>query len=280
MPARHQTGRSQTDSGGCGAVHREKGDPPRRWLRTAGHRQLPDFIIVGTQRGGTTSLYEYLIDHPDVGAAYRKEVHFFDRHYAKGVDWYRAHFPLAGEFPIVGEASPYYLFHPAVPERLVGVVPQTKLIALLRNPVDRAFSQYHMKVSRGLEALSFEDAIECEPERLAASDDPVGMAWRNYSYLARGHYAEQIDRWLRVFPRGRMLILKSEEFYEEPQKVLDEVCNFLDIPLHNKDNFTARHKASYSPMNPSTRRRLIEYFVPHNRALYQLLGRNFGWNEE
>ena len=280
MPARREKGRKHGDPGGRGDPQREKGDPPRRWLRTAHRRQFPDFIIIGAQRGGTTSLYEYLTAHPDVGAAHRKEVHFFDRHYGRGVDWYRAHFPLEGEYPIVGEASPYYLFHPSVPERLREVVPEAKLIALLRNPVDRAYSQYHMKVSRGVESLSFDEAIEREPERLAACDDPTGAAWRHHSYLARGRYAEQLERWLRRFSRDKMLILKSEELYAEPQRVLGQVQHYLGLSPHTPAQFTLHHKASYSAMDAATRRRLSEYFAPHNRALYALLGRDFGWEDE
>src|SRR5215213_2627672 len=117
----------------------EERDPPVECIETAHLRQYPDFIIIGTQRGGTTSLYRYLTAHPDIGQAFRKEVHFFDRYYNKGIDWYLANFPLRGEFPIVGEASPYYVFHPDVPERILAAVSQAKFIVLLRNPVDRAY---------------------------------------------------------------------------------------------------------------------------------------------
>jgi hypothetical protein len=280
MPGRHETGRIHADPGGRVKVQHEKGSPPRRWLKTARQRQFPDFIIIGTQRGGTTSLYEYLTAHPDVGAAYRKEVHFFDRHFGKGIDWYRAHFPLAGEFSVVGEASPYYLFHPSVPERLHEVIPAVKLIALLRNPVDRALSQYHMKVSRGLESLTFEDAIQRESERLSASDNPMGAAWRHHSYLARGRYAEQLLRWLRVFPRVQLLILKSEDLFAEPQRVLGQVQHYLGLGPHTPAQFTLHHKATYSAMDAATRQRLEEYFAPHNRTLYALLGCDFAWEAE
>ena len=167
-----------------------------------------------------------------------------------------------------------------MPERLREVVPEAKLIALLRNPVDRAYSQYHMKVSRGVESLSFDEAIEREPERLAACDDPTGAAWRHHSYLARGRYAEQLERWLHRFSRDKMLILKSEELYAEPQRVLGQVQHYLGLSPHTPAQFTLHHKASYSAMDAATRRRLSEYFAPHNRALYALLGRGFGWEDE
>ena len=102
-------------------------DPPLERIETAHLRQYPDFIIIGTQRGGTTSLYRYLTAHPEIGQAYRKEVHYFDRYFDRGIEWYLAHFPLRGEFPVVGEASPFYLFHPEAPARVRAAVPEAKL---------------------------------------------------------------------------------------------------------------------------------------------------------
>jgi hypothetical protein len=255
-------------------------DPPRERIETAHLRQPPDFIIIGTQRGGTTSLYRYLTEHPGVGAAFRKEVHFFDRHYDKGMDWYLAHFPKRGEFPVVGEASPFYMFHPEVPERARAAVPQAKLIALLRNPIDRAYSQYHMKARHELETLSFEEAIAQEADRLAANDDPVGAAWRHHSYLARGVYVDQLRRWFDLFPREQVLIIKSEEFYEDPGRVLRETLGFLGLPPELPTRFKAYHLAEYPDMDPAVRRRLADHFAPHNRRLYDLLGRDLGWEHE
>lgn len=261
-------------------VQDEGRDPPQAWIATAHLRQPPDFIIIGTQRGGTTSLYRYLTGHPEIGGAFRKEVHYFDRYYAKGLDWYLGHFPKRGEFPIVGEASPYYLFHPDAPERVREVVPHAKLIVLLRNPVDRAYSQYHMKVARGLETLPFADAIDREPERLAASDDPLGPAWRHHSYLARGVYGDQLRRWMAVFPREQLLIVKSEEFYAEPERILHHTQAFLGVRAHSPEAFKVFHEADYPPLDPAVRRRLRAYFSPLNRQLYDLLGVDFGWERE
>ena len=200
-------------------------------IETAHLRQPPDFIIIGTQRGGTTSLYRYLAAHPEIGQASRKEVHYFDRYYENGMDWYLAHFPERGEYRLVGEASPYYVFHPEAPERILAAVPQAKFILLLRNPVDRAYSQYQMKVERGLETLPFAEAIEREPERLAATDDPLDPAWRHHSYLARGVYVNQIKRWFEYFPRDQFLIIKSEDFYAEPVQILHQTQAFLGVGI-------------------------------------------------
>jgi hypothetical protein len=258
----------------------EERDPPRERIETAHRRQYPDFIIVGTQRGGTTSLYRYLTAHPNIGQASRKEVHCFDRYFEKGIDWYLAHFPLRGEFPVVGEASPYYLFHPEAPARIQAAVPQAKFVVMLRNPVDRAYSQYHMKVERQLETLSFEEAIEREPERLADSTDPLSAAWRHHSYLARGVYVDQVRRWFDRFPRDRFLIIKSEDFYAEALRILHQTQAFLDVGSHSPAILKVHHQADYGAMDGFMRRRLTDYFAPYNRQLYDLLGRDFGWEHD
>jgi hypothetical protein len=267
------------DSVGRGAPGEER-DPPHERVETAQLRQSPDFIIIGTQRGGTTSLYRYLTAHPEIGQAFRKEVHFFDRYFGKGIDWYLAHFPLRGEFPVVGEASPYYLFHPEAPARIHAAVPHAKFIMLLRNPVDRAYSQYHMKFERALETLPFEEALRHEPERLALSDDPLDPAWRHHSYVARGIYVDQVRRWFDRFPRDRFLIIKSEDFYAEPLGILHQTQMFLGVRFHNPATLKIHHQADYVAMDQNTRSRLAEYFAPYNRQLYDLLGRDFGWEHD
>jgi hypothetical protein len=279
MTSQNQVRLLTTDPAERGAPKEER-DPPQERVETAHLRQYPDFIIVGTQRGGTTSLYQYLTAHPEIGQAFRKEVHFFDRYFDKGIDWYLAHFPLRGEFPVVGEASPYYLFHPEAPARILAAVPRAKFLVLLRNPVDRAYSQYHMKVKRKLETLSFEAAIEREPERFAASDDPLSAAWRHHSYLVRGIYVEQLRRWFECFPRDRFLIIKSEDFYEEPLPILHQTQAFLGVRPDSPATLKVHHQADYGAMDWLMRRRLVDYFAPYNRQLYDLLGRDFGWEHD
>ena len=263
--------------------HRKKAkrlDPSPERIESAQLRQPPDFVIIGTQRGGTTSLYRYLTEHPDVGSALRKEVHFFDRHYEKGMNWYLAHFPVRGEVLVVGEASPNYLFHPVVPERARRAVPHAKFIALLRNPIDRSYSHYQMRVKKGLEPLSFEDAIEKEPERLSRSDDPASPTWRQYSYIKRGLYVHQLKRWMSVFPREQFLIIKSEDFYKEPERILHQTLEYLGLRPWSPGSFKAHHLSEYADMTPATRKRLREYFAPYNEQLYAFLGRDLGWEHE
>jgi hypothetical protein len=253
-------------------------DPPADRISTAHLRQPPDYIIIGAQRAGTTSMYRYLSDHPNVGAAYRKEVHYFDRYFGKGWDWYLAHFPVRGAFPIVGEASPYYLFHPEVPRRLKDVLPDTKFLVLLRNPIDRAQSHYHQKLRLGHETLPFASAVAREEERLAEETDPIGNAWRHFTYTRRGHYAEQLERWFAEFSRDRFLILKSETFFAEPEQELQRAQAFLGLPPCIPRRMKVHHLAEYPKMDPSLRRTLRDHFAPHNRRLSELLGEDLGWD--
>jgi hypothetical protein len=267
-------------------------DSSRRLTRrlTSRLRLLPDFLVVGAQRAGTTSLYQYLVAHPQVGAPYRKEVHFFDLHFARGVGWYRAHFPLrarraafarSGKRFLCGEASPYYLYHPAVAERVARTLPDARLLAILRNPVDRAFSHYHHERERGRETLSFEEALEREPERLAGETERVAAggsseAHRVFSYLARGRYAEQLQPWLARFPRDRLLVLGSEAFYADPRGAMARVFAFLGLPPHEGAH-RVYNASRYPAMDRATRRRLLDLFAAENQRLFALLGERFDW---
>ena len=255
---------------------------------------LPDFLIIGAQKGGTTFLYNALRRHPYFKAATKKEIHFFDtqKYAKKGLDWYREQFPSPkiknGAKVLTGEASPYYMFHPLVPRRVAECLPDVRLIALLRNPIDRAYSDYQHKVRQGNEELSFEDAIDAEEERIAgeqekihAREDYMSRAYRRYTYLLRGIYVDQIQEWHRYFDSEQLLIIKSEDFREEPESALKQVQAFLGLPERGLDIevVQGRNVGGYQQqMDPQTRRRLQVYFEPHNRRLYDYLGRDFGWN--
>lgn len=261
---------------------RKRREPGLDRIATSHLRQPPDFVIIGAQKGGTTSLYNYLTQHPDVAEAYTKEVHYFDLHYEEGKDWYLAHFPLRDEGLVVGEASPSYLLHPDVPHRLHAAIPETKLIALLRNPIDRAYSHYRMVVRRGAEPLPFDEAIDRESERLRGVGVRGGRNdWRRYSYLTRGIYVDQLRRWLTLFPREQLLVLKSEQFFEEPEHVYGEALAFLGLqPWRLGAYETYNPGGRDSEVPPETRARLVEHFAPYNRQLYDLLGRDLRWEHD
>jgi hypothetical protein len=263
---------------------------------TSSLRPLPDFLIIGAQKAGTTALYSYLRRHPEITGPIWKEVSFFDRRYARGVAWYRGHFPTVlrhayirrrhGHDPIVGEASPSYLFHPLAPQRVAGLLPEVRLIAILRDPVDRAHSHYHHEVALGREHLSFEDALAREDERMRGELERIqadpryfSRAWWSHTYLARGRYAEQLERWLAVFPRDRLLVLTSEELAAEPARTYGRVLEFLGAAPFELASFPRLLERQYEDMNSETRARLAEDFAEPNRRLEELLGRELAWTK-
>ena len=256
-------------------------------------RTLPDYIIIGAAKAGTTSLYNYLCLHPDVLPAYKKEVHYFDYNYNKGQQWYRSHFPLkkqlepaGGARVITGEATPYYMFHPLVPKRLAEVLPNTKLICMLRNPVDRALSSYYNQHRMGFEKLYFKEAFEQESERLEGEEELIikdqdyfSYNHKYYSYIQRGVYVNQLERWFQYFPKESLQVIASEQFYQKPDQVYQEVTEFLGLePLKNMDFKVHNAGGDYTRMDKGLRSRLIDYYKPFNERLYQLLGRRFEWD--
>jgi hypothetical protein len=252
-------------------------------LTTARLRPLPDFLILGAQKAGTTALYAYLRWHPDITGPSFKEVSFFDRHYARGEPWYRAHLPLRRR-ALVGEASPSYLFHPQAPERVARMLPEARLIALLRNPVERAFSHYQHEVALGREPLSFDDATDREDERMRGElermlRDPsyFSHAWWNYTYVARGRYAEQLERWYAAFPREQLLVLLTDELAADTADTYRRVLDFLGAEAQDLDSYPRIFDRDYADMDPATRARLEELFAEPNRRLAALLGRDLPW---
>ena len=255
---------------------------------------LPDYLIIGAQKCGTSSLYRYLNEHPAVAPAAGKEVHFFDWHFRRGTGWYRAHFPTTayremfrartGQRLVTGEASPYYLFHPHAPKRVRALLPDVRLIALLRDPVERTISAYYHQVRSGTETLALEEALDREPtrltheiERLQRDESYKSFAHRQFSYMARGHYADQLLEWYRHFPRERLLVLRSEDFFEDPGQVMAQVFDFLSLPRSASSAFPQFNAGDYPEVDPAVRTRLTAHFASHNDRLYALLGRDLGW---
>jgi hypothetical protein len=255
---------------------------------------LPDFIVIGGQRCGTSSLYYYLVQHPSIAPAQTKEIHFFDHNFDRSLFWYRAHFATVGSRWLAqlrgrpfatGEATAYYLFHPHAPKRVFQTIRAVKLIALLRNPVDRAYSHYQRAVRRGREHLSFEEAIQKESERLKEetlkmlSDERYrSIVHRQYSYVSRGIYVDQLKAWLTLFPRQQALVLKSEDFFADVDGTLERVFSFLGLPACKIQDRRVYKQGSYASMEAATRGRLLAYFEPHNERLYRYLGEHFGWD--
>lgn len=258
-------------------------------------RLMPDFIIIGAQRCGTTALYDYLIKHPCVVSASKKEIHFFDINYGKGIAWYRAHFPsfltkiaigLKETCFLTGEASPYYIFHPHAPKRVARVIPRVKLMVLLRNPIDRAYSHYHHVVRQGLETFSFEDAIKKEEERLCGEMEKMlrdenyySSRHQKYAYLSRGIYIDQLELWMALFSKEQILVIKSEDLFTESKNDFRSVLEFLDLSRWEPRVFRKLDYPSYPKMDKTMRERLIDFFRQHNERLYEFLAVDFGWDK-
>jgi hypothetical protein len=265
--------------------------------------RLPDFVVIGAMRSGTTSLHQWLNAHPDVFVPRTKELHYFSFNFDRGEDWYTAQLAPARDDQKAGESSPDYLFTPAALERLGERVPDARLVCVLRDPVDRAYSHYWQKRERGKEPLSFEDALAAEPQRITGSD----VDRRLYSYLLRGHYIEQLRNVESLFPRSSLLVLLFDDVLADPAAAFARVCAHIGVstgvappeptrrvnrygsfrsvrlrnatrklPVRLRDAIgrVNRRDLDYPPMDPDTRARLVEEFRADNDALAEWLGRD------
>jgi hypothetical protein len=258
-------------------------------IATTPIRILPSFIIIGAKKCGTTSLFNYLSEHPNIGAPTWKEISYFNTHFAKGRLWYKSFFPISipnteSQDLITGEATASYICDPQAPERIASVLPNVKLIILLRNPVDRAYSHYHHTKRIGRENLDFENAIASEElrlEQIENKDQKSGFNYHeayNYTYLSSGRYAEQLKNWFNLFDKQQLLILKSEDFFTHPEAIYQQVLDFLKLPYWSPQRFKKYNYNLYSQtIQPHIKKDLKEYFQPHNQKLYELLGVDFCW---
>ncbi len=234
---------------------------------------MPNFIIIGAQKAGTSSLYFYLSQHPNIRVSATKEIHYYNYYepQGRGLGWYKSFFPLklTSRNQITGEASPYYLFDENVPPRIKRDLPDVKLIALLRNPIDRAYSAYSMnKRQENMKDFpTFEGAI--------ANNDMSSE--QSVLYLFRGRYADHIRHWLRYFNRDQFLFIKSEEFFQDPKKSLREVYDFLGVEKVYPHNIQAQEVGSYTDLSPKTRHSIEAYFKQPNDDLVALLGDRYRW---
>jgi len=261
---------------------------------TAGSRALPDFVIAGAAKCGTTSLYRYLVEHPLVVAAQIKEVHFVDRQHNldKGERWYRSWFPTRAELrraaeghaadrAICGESTPNYLAHPDAASRLRAVVPDARIVMLLREPIDRVWSQYRWQRRFGGETLDLADALHAEAERAGGGFEMMGAdrQTRNrfifHGYLARSRYADQLEWWCDAFPHDQLLLLRSEDLFADPAGVLARTCRFLDLPVfelaaYDVENEGTGDRTADGAIDAELRRWLDDYFAEPNLRLADL----------
>lgn len=257
-------------------------------------RILPQFAVIGTQKGGTTSLFSYLGQHPQILKTSVKEIHYFDLNYVKGVDWYKSHFAtrwwktikslVTGKPIITGEATPYYMFHPHAMQRLRRDFPSLPLIVMLRNPIDRAFSHYQHNSRHGWETISYERALATEDSRMEGVGAPVGSdewyqddAVRNYSYRRRGLYIDQFIHWMPVYDPRQLMVIRSEDFFVNPLETYEHVLDFLGLERVLPRSLKARNVGKYEKRNIPGRSELAAFYKPYNERLYAWLGRDMEW---
>jgi hypothetical protein len=267
-------------------------------LATSLWRIDPDFLLIGAKRGGTTSLARYLAEHPDVldlfpRAEKIKGLYYFDEQYGRGRRWYRSHFPTAarrawrarsGRRVVAGESTPYYLYHPLAPMRAAADLPEVRILVVLRDPVERAFSHWKERRSNDGEPLDFGAAIEAESDRLAGEEarliaDPgaTSVAHRHWSYLDQGRYAPALERWFRAVGRERVLVEISEEMYATPQATFDRVTEHLGLAGHRLSDPGVHNAEPSSDLDPVLRAELVARLAPDIRATETLLGRSLPW---
>ncbi len=260
--------------------------------RTALYRCLPDFLIIGAQKAGTTSLHHYLSQHPQLVPSYKKEVHYFDGglnpdidNYKQGKEWYCSHFPLQRcvlDDQKVFESSPLYLFNPLAAARIHQLIPKVKIIVLLRNPVERAISHYNFIKQVNLEDRNLYEALLLEEIRLKPvliKKDYKNIRFIHQAYKSRGLYKQQLERYFMLFQRKKILLLSSEHFFLKPANSLRKVFDFLEVDTQFKIKDLKPRNITKSKCHVESEvyEYLENYFLPHNEALYQLVQNDYGW---
>ena len=256
-------------------------------------RVLPECFVIGVVRSGTTSLYHYLGQHPCIGSSAYDEIGYFDNNYHLGVNWYKSLFPTKftknkiikkhGKF-LTYDVTPFYIYNSLVARRILASFPRAKIISNLRNPIDRAYSNYILMYQDGDTTKTFEEMIqiamdEIEKNKSKLNDEVYAADTFYQNILARGFYADQLKIWFEKFQKKQILIIPSEDLALKPDQVLTKVFEFLDLPYFKIKDFTRQNKREYHPMKDETRKLLVEFYKPHNKKLFDMLGSKFDWDK-
>ena len=256
-------------------------------------RVLPECFVIGVVRSGTTSLYHYLGQHPCIGSSAYDEIGYFDDNYHLGVNWYKSLFPTKftknkiikkhGSF-LTYDVTPFYIYNPLVTRRISASFPRAKIISNLRNPIDRAYSNYILMYQDGDTTKTFEEMIQMSMDEIEKNksklNNEVYIADVFYqNILARGFYVDQLKIWFEKFQKQQILIIPSEDLAQKPDQVLTKVFEFLDLPYFKIKDFTRQNKREYHPMKDETRKLLVEFYKPYNKKLFDMLGRKFDWDK-
>lgn len=255
-------------------------------LVTSYSRVFPNFLLIGSMKSGSTTLHHYINNHPNVIHPSIKEVHYFDYYFGSNL-WYRSNFPKKNEMIKNGvscltcDSTPQYLFHPLAPKRIFNLLPKIKILCVLRNPIDRAFSHYNHNVRNGNETYSFEDAIfkrneklEQEHQNLISNNDCDIVFYERYNYLNLGKYADQLSEWFKFFPKDQFFICKTEDLSSD---MLMKAYEFLNLPNFDPGKINSLNTGKYGIMKSSTREKLIKFYEPENSKLSTLLNIPINW---
>ena len=254
---------------------------------TASSRVLPNFIIAGTVRSGTTSLYNYICNHPSVLPAAYDEIGFFDSNFQLGTMLYRSMFPTKKQmqliqektnFCLTGEDTPFYFWNKDAIKRISKLIPNCKIIMIFRNPVDRAYSNYQLGKRENKENLSFEKTIEIEKEIINNGLEKLNFS-EPRTYLIKSLYSLQLKNWLTSFSKNQLYFLSTEQLSSKPNETMSGIFNFLELPQYTLLKFKKQKQAIYPEMNNSTRKDLLEFFKSHNKELFSLIGKDFLWTK-
>jgi lipopolysaccharide transport system ATP-binding protein len=251
-------------------------------------RSDPTVLIIGAQRAGTSYVWEALQRHDEVGMSKQKEVHYFTLRFDRGYQWYKSNFPVRSpDRTHAGEATPYYLFHPLAAKRAAQTLPWAKVIVLLRDPVDRAFSHYRHNIRLGIETLSPVAAFAAEGDRLRGEEeriqaDPMYCSYnyQHFSYFRRGLYAEQLDRWYNGFPTESIWVGESEMLFARPDETIGSICDFLGISRRVEIPVGSRNDTAPLDIPAALAETLRAQYTEANARLRSLIGKKFLWLDE
>ena len=255
-------------------------------------RVLPDFFVIGPGRTGTTSLYHYLDQHPSLSKSAYDELGFFDVNFHLGLNWYRSLFPsiftkfrikLKTHFFMTYDVTPSYVRRPWIARRIKKLFPDSKLIIVLRNPVDKTYSHYYLSKKFG-ETRTFEEVIKEEMNDILdwdvdSKDDNYFATTVEKSTLARGFYVEQLPIWFEQFSKNQILIISSEDLASNTKKTMNDIFRFLNLPEYTIPNIDKVNVSKKSKMNLETRKILINFFKSYNEQLYRFLNQSFDWDK-
>ena len=260
---------------------------------TGSIRVLPDFLVIGAKRCGTTSLFHHLPEHPCISKSPYDNMGFFNENFHLGVNWYKSFFPtvstrnkIKSKFgnSLAFDVTTTYMEEESTANNVYQIKPNMKIIVILRNPVDRAYSQYHLNVREKIEKRSFEDTIKenmdiLNKENYKSNEIKLKFSVEENNYLKKSLYALQLKHWLKIFPRENILVLSTEEFEKNQQVIYNKIFEFLNISKFEVKNTKKMEKGNYPHMKSETRNLLLDYFRAHNHELFELVNREFDWKK-